>query len=291
MKLAIIGCGEVGRLYAEAAAAEFELVLCDAYPSPAAKELAGRLGVELKDAIGPWLGEVDRVWACVTGDVAVSVAEQAGAHLSPGAVYVDLSTANSADKRSAAAHLKGLGIGYADVAIMGAVGLTGVRTNLLAAGEQAQVALEDFTVLGAPARALADAQPGDAIALKLLRTVLTKGLEALGVEALVAAERQGVREELYQVLSDIDTEGFTSFLNAVVRTHVIHAERRFHEVDRAIAALEEAGLPSSVLAGTRQRYQQTVQARATHTPDPAVAETIDSAVTWLLETSTTPVHP
>src|SRR5687767_10674199 len=62
MKLAIIGCGEVGRLYAAAAAPHFELVLCDAYPSAAAQELAEQLGVELKSSIGPWLADMDRVW-------------------------------------------------------------------------------------------------------------------------------------------------------------------------------------------------------------------------------------
>jgi hypothetical protein len=71
----------------------------------------------------------------------------------------------------------------------------------------------------------------------------------------------------------------------VVRTHVLHAERRFHEVDRAIAQLDEAGLPSSVLAGTRERYEQTVQALKDSTPVPGTAENIDSAVSWLLESS------
>ncbi|WP_142060347.1 NAD(P)-binding domain-containing protein [Pseudarthrobacter sp. B4EP4b] len=285
MKLAIIGCGEVGRLYAAAAAPHFELVLCDAYPSAAAQELAEQLGVELKSSIGPWLADMDRVWACVTGDVAVAVAEQASGHISAGALYADLSTANSADKRKAAELLEAKSAGYVDIAIMGAVGLTEVRTNLLAAGTDAASAVTDFGHLGAPARALENATAGDAIALKLLRTVLTKGLEALGVEALIAAESQGVRAELYRVLEDIDTEGFTNFLNAVVRTHVLHAERRSHEVDRAIAQLDEAGLPSSVLAGTRERYEQTVQALKDSAPAPGTAENIDSAVSWLLESS------
>ncbi len=285
MKLAIIGCGEVGRLYVAAAAPHFELVLCDAYPSVAAQELANQLGVELHTSIGPWLADVDRVWACVTGDIAVSLAGQVAAHISPDALYVDLSTANSADKRKSASLLEAQSAGYVDVAIMGAVGLAGVRTNLLAAGTDAASAVADFEKIGAPVRALEDAGPGDAIALKLLRTVMTKGLEALGVEALVAAESQGVRQELYRVFKDIDSEGFTNFLNAVVRTHVLHAERRFHEVDRAIAQLDEAGLPSSVLAGTRERYEQTVRALSVSPPAPGTAEDIDSAVNWLLESS------
>ena len=59
----------------------------------------------------------------------------------------------------------------------------------------------------------------DAAALKLLRTILTKGLEALAVECLVAAEKQGIRTELYDAMSDVEAPaGFTNFLDMLVRT-------------------------------------------------------------------------
>ncbi|MEN0137763.1 MAG: NAD(P)-binding domain-containing protein, partial [Rhodococcus sp. (in: high G+C Gram-positive bacteria)] len=268
MKLAIIGCGEVGRLYARAATEAFEVVLCDAFPSPAARELVVELGLTLHEQIGEWLDGVDRVWSCVTGDVAASVAESAGEYLSAGALFVDLSTATPADKLHSSELLHAAGVEYADAVIMGAIGMTGLGTSLLVSGVAAQAAVTDFGAIGAPARALDNARPGDAAALKLLRTVLTKGIEALAVEALVSAEKQGVREELYRVLGDIDTQGFTAFLDAVVRSHLLHAERRSHEVDRAVAQLDQAHLPSSVLAGTRSLYERTVRSLADNPPGP-----------------------
>ena len=284
-KLAIIGCGEVGRLYARAAASHCEVVLCDTRPAPAARELAAELGVRLHESMGDWLGTVDRVWSCVTGDVAATVADHAGQYLPAGAVFVDLSTATPQDKRTSAQTLASRDVGYADAVIMGAIGLGGLDTALLVSGGGAGIAVEDFTAIGAPARALDDGRPGDAAALKLLRTVLTKGLEALAVECLVAAEQQGVREELYRVLADIDAQGFTSFLEAIVRSHLIHAERRLHEVQRAVAQLEQAQLPSSVLAGTQTRYSQTVRSLAAHPPAPDTSDSIESALAWLLSTS------
>lgn len=285
MKLAIIGCGEVGRLYAAAAAPTFDLRLCDSRPSPAAYVAASALGVELSDEFGPWLGRMDRVWSCVPGDVAEAAAAAALPFLTPGALYVDLSTATTAGKHAMGLHMAAQGVGYVDAAIMGAVALTGLQTQILVAGSAGEEAVADFAAIGAPARALARAEPGDAMTLKLLRTVLTKGIEALGVECLIAAESQGVRAELYRVLEDIDQAGFTSFLNAVVRTHVVHAERRSHEVDRAVAQLTDVGLPVTVLAGTRGRYDQTVQALLHTPPGPGTAEHIDSAVAWLLEST------
>lgn len=285
MKLAIIGCGEVGRLYARAAAESFEVVLCDAYPSPAARELAVEMGMSLHERAGDWLAGVDRVWSCVTGDVAAAVAEQTGSFLAQGALFVDMSTATPADKQSSADFLRGRGIEYADAVIMGAIGMTGLRTSLLVSGDAAEAAVADFATIGAPSRALENARPGDAAALKLLRTVLTKGVEALAVECLVSAEKQGVREELYRVLGDIDTQGFTAFLDAVVRSHLLHAERRSHEVERAVAQLDQAHLPSSVLAGTRTLYERTVHSLAAHPPGPDAAASIDSALAWLLSVS------
>ncbi|MDJ0377317.1 NAD(P)-dependent oxidoreductase [Cryobacterium sp. PH31-L1] len=285
MKLAIIGCGEVGRLYAAAAAEAFDVVLCDSFPSPQARECARRLDVELKETIGQWLGEMDRVWACVPGDVAHSAAEAALPFLRSDAVYVDLSTATTAGKKEMGQRMSARNVAYVDAAIMGAIALTGLQTPILLAGPRAEISLADFATIRAPARALADGEPGDAMTLKLLRTVLTKGLEALGVECLIAAESQGVRDELYLVLDDINQAGFTQFLNAIVRTHVVHAERRSHEVHRAIAQLNEIGLPGTVLAGTSERYKQTIRSLRETPPTPGTADHIDSAVGWLLEST------
>ncbi|MGT2490028.1 hypothetical protein ACU4GD_04545 [Cupriavidus basilensis] len=51
-------------------------------------------------------------------------------------------------------------------------------------------------------------------------------MEALAVELLMAAGRQGVREKLYGVLGDIDDSPLEDFINMLVRTHTIHAKRR-----------------------------------------------------------------
>lgn len=287
MKIAVVGLGEVGRTYAEALVAhgEHEVVLNDSRPSPAAEELSARIGDPIHTAPGPWLREVDRVWICVTGDVARPVADDLSHHLSSGTFVVDLTTASPQDKREIDATYKARGLQYVDAVIMGAIGLTGVKTAILGAGAGADVALRDLEAIGAPVRSLPEGRAGDAAALKLLRTVLTKGLEALGIECLIAAEQQGVRAELYDVLSDIDTAGLTHFLNAVVRTHVLHAERRGHEIHRAESQLEDFGLPSLLLGASQERFDLTVKSLTDDPPPAGTSDHIDSAVAWLLETT------
>ncbi|MFJ3214101.1 NAD(P)-dependent oxidoreductase [Streptomyces flaveolus] len=285
--LAIVGCGEVGRGFALGAvqAGWTSLSLCDVKPAPAAQALSAEHGLPLHEAVGPWLKDQGRVWSCVTGDVALAVAEQVMPHMTPGALFLDLSTASPEAKREGAVLATGYGLRYAEGAIMGAVGLTGLRTPLLVAGPDAEAAVDDLDAVGAPARALENGRAGDAVALKLLRTVMTKGLEALGVECLIAAERQGVREELYRVLGDIDEAGFIAFLNSVVRSHVTHAARRGQEIGRAADELDGAGLHSLLLGGARERFELTASALHTDPPPADTGTSVDAAVSWLLDTT------
>jgi 3-hydroxyisobutyrate dehydrogenase len=70
----------------------------------------------------------------------------------------------------------------------------------------------------------------------------------------------------------------------LVRTHVIHAKRRAHEVHDAQAELASQGLPSLVLPGVEQRFLTTashLERQPLPTPDPD----IDQALKWLLATA------
>lgn len=291
MIVAIIGAGEVGRAYASALAAAGHCAqLCDPRPPQAALELASRSGVEIHVAPGPWLASVDRVWLAVTGDLAVRVLSGLLPRLLPGTVVVDLTTASPDDKREAEKLARGVGVHYVDTVILGAIALTGARTPLLAAGPLAEAAMADFVALGAPVKTLPEAKAGDAAALKLLRTILTKGLETLAVECLVAAEQQGVRAQLYESMSDVDATGFTNFLDMLVRTHVQHCERRLHEVQRAGEQLASLGLPASMLAGSEQVYARTIAGRKSLPPPSAATADVPEALAWLADITQQPVH-
>jgi 3-hydroxyisobutyrate dehydrogenase len=120
--------------------------------------------------------------------------------------------------------------------------------------------------------------------LKILRSVFTKGMEALAVEMLTSAERQGVREKLYEQLSDIDRIPLRDFLDMLVRTHVVHAKRRAHEVHDAQAELAAQGLPSLVLPGVERRFRATAEALERRAPEAAQPDA-DQALQWLLSSA------
>jgi len=282
MHIAIIGLGEVGRCYAAALhGAGFELSLCEARPAPSATGLAADWGLAIHATPGAWLAQADWVLSCVTGTVALVVVQALVPLLAPGTAIADLTTASPDTKRRAAQQAAAHGLRYVDTAIMGAISLNLARTPLLAAGAGADAFKELLERAGARVQVLAGAAAGDAISLKILRSVFTKGMEALCVELLMSAEKQGVREQLYTQLSDIDQTPLRAFIDMLVRTHVVHAQRRAHEVHDAQGELAAQGLPSLVLPGVEQRFRHTASALEQQPPAMAAPD-IDQALQWLL---------
>lgn len=282
MHIAVIGLGEVGRCFAEPLhRAGYRLSLCEARPSPAAIELAQSLGLPIHPSAGEWLHDSDWVLSCVTGAVSLPVAKQVAPHMRKGAAIADLTTASPELKRNAVAFTAGLAVRYVDVAIMGGILIHRERTPLLVAGEGADAFKTLMEKIGSRVATIDNGAAGDAMSLKILRSVFTKGMEALSVELLMSAETQGVREKLYDQLLDIDQTPLRDFIEMLVRTHVVHAKRRAHEVGDARSEMASQGLPSTVLPGVEERFQKTAAALEAHPlalPEPRIEQALD----WLL---------
>jgi 3-hydroxyisobutyrate dehydrogenase-like beta-hydroxyacid dehydrogenase len=282
MHVAVIGLGEVGRCFAEPLLrAGYQVSLCEARPSPAAVELVQKLALPIHPDAGEWLKDVDWVFCCVTGAVSLAVTKQVTAHLRQGAAIADFTTASPAVKREGAAITTKSSVRYVDVAIMGGILINRERTPLLVAGE----GMDDFKAVmekaGGRVKAIEGGAAGDAMSLKILRSVFTKGMEALAVELLMSAEKQGVRDKLYEQLLDIDQTPLRDFIEMLVRTHVVHAKRRAHEVNDAQGELTAQGMPSTVLPGVAERFHKTARALEAHPlslPEPDIHQALD----WLL---------
>lgn len=282
MQIAIIGCGDVGRCYATAFSEAGHQVtdLCDSQSSAILERYATDVGAQLHSAPGSWLAKADLVVSSVFGGVALDVASQALPHMRKGAIYADFTTGSPDDLRAAGQLAQAANIDFADVAITGAISLGGSRTPLLCAGITADRLVELMRAIGAPIRTVGT-HAGDAVALKLLRSVFTKGLEALAVECLMAAEHRGIRNELYEVLSDLDQSPIKDFMETVVITHVRHAGRRFKEVQEARTQLQNEGIRPLAIDGVAMLFQRTSESIA---KQPLAAEpTIENSLEWLYE--------
>lgn len=260
MNIALIGCGEVGRCYASAllAAGQRVVRLYDVNTDNAAS-LSRDLNVSVEPGLGDWLSQADVVISAVFGGVALQVATNVMGWMRPGAIYADFTTAAPDDLREAARLSRQHDVDLVDVAVMGAIGMTGAKTALLCAGSAADSVAALMHTVGAKTT-IAGSEPGDAVSLKLLRSIFTKGIEALAIESMVAAEHKGLRNEFYDVLSDMDDAPISHFINSCVTSHVKHAGRRLKEVQEAQQQLRNDGFNPLSLQGVEGVFQRSAQA-------------------------------
>lgn len=255
--------------------------LCDLQPNAAVAAAVQAAGAQVHTAPGAWLAGADVVVSAVFGTVARSLFEACLPHLRDGAVYVDMTTADPGEMRECgelAQHgAQGRAVHFVDVAITGAVNLGGKKTPLLVAGGKAGFVQELFLPFGGSVRVVGE-QPGDAASLKLLRSIYTKGTEALAVECLVTAEQMGLREPLYAVLQDIDETPLRTLMESMARTHIPHSARRRNEVAEARQQMARHGLVPVVLPAVESLFAATAQAHAAH---PFTGSSADEAIDWL----------
>jgi 3-hydroxyisobutyrate dehydrogenase-like beta-hydroxyacid dehydrogenase len=151
------------------------------------------------------------------------------------------------------AHLKASGARIADASIMGTPHTDAHRLPMLASGPAAQEFLELMNPWGLRAE-FVEGELGAASGIKIMRSVIAKGLEALLVECMLGASRYGIDAA---VLASFDkfmaTRTFTSMANFLITTGSIHAERRSHEAEMSAEALIEAGVDPIMTRATVER--------------------------------------
>jgi len=185
----------------------------------------------------------DVVLSLNSAAAAVGAARSALDTLGADAIYADLNTAGPGLKRELA---ELVGPRFADVALLGTVPATGLRTPALASGPAGGAFADAFAPLGMPVEVVSEA-PGDAAALKLARSVFMKGIAAAAVESLEAAEALGRRDWLERQLADVLGE---PLLVRLVEGSRKHALRRTDEMEAARELLVELGIEPRVASAS-----------------------------------------
>jgi 3-hydroxyisobutyrate dehydrogenase-like beta-hydroxyacid dehydrogenase len=172
-----------------------------------------------------------------------------------GAIYADLSTSSAGLKRELAGVATAAGVGFVDVALMSPVPGHGLATPALASGPAVEAFVATMVPLGMPVEAAGD-EPGQAATRKLLRSVVMKGLAALIIESLRAAEAAGLTAEtwdnLVAQLSSIDGALVQRLVTGTGR----HAPRRVDEMVATVELLTELGVEPIMSRATLATLRQ-----------------------------------
>lgn len=207
------------------------------------------------------------ILSLVTAGQALAAAAESAQAIAPGALFLDMNSVAPSTKRAAAAEIERAGARYVDVAVMSPVHPLRLGVPLLVAGPHAAAGADALGRLGFGDVRQVGGEVGRASAIKMVRSVLVKGLEALTAECLLAAEAAGVRGEVLSSLEaswpGADWEGRIDYN---LDRMMVHGLRRAEEMDEVVGTLEDLGTGSVMSRATAERQRQLGLLRA---PAPA----------------------
>lgn len=205
---------------------------------------AEEAAVKITGTAAEAVGGAPIIFSLVTADQALIAAQDCAPHIAAGALWFDCNSCSPGTKRKAALAIEMAGGIYIDVAVMAPVHPRLHRTPLLVSGPQTSQALELLQALGMKP-ALAGDTVGQASAIKMFRSVMIKGIEALTGECLLSARRAGVEGEVLQSLQASDPGFDWAYRSAYsLERMMVHGERRAAEMREVSKTIAELGLPS-----------------------------------------------
>jgi len=186
--------------------------------------------------------QADWIFSAVTADQSLIAVQALVPGIRQGQVVIDINSVSPARKRNCAALINAAQGRYLDMAVMAPVHLRGHSTPVLIAGEPAADILCDLDTLGFVVRQVGDA-PGAATAIKMVRSLFVKGLEAITVETLLAAQASECFDEIVASLStSYPGLNWSDFPTYQFERTLKHGARRAAEMHESAATLNDLGL-------------------------------------------------
>ncbi|MXP40548.1 DUF1932 domain-containing protein [Altererythrobacter soli] len=250
-RVALIGFGEAGETFARAGAWNGRSRSWDILPARRAAMAA--CGVEAASSAAEALADAEIVLSLVTADAALAAAREYAPLLHEGTVWCDMNSVAPGTKREAAAAVEAVGGRYVDVAVMAPVQPAALAVPLLLAGPHAAPAQAMLTALGFAHTREVGKEIGRASAIKMIRSVMVKGLEALSSECAAAADAAGVFDE---VMASLDASekacGWAERVAYNRERMATHGLRRAAEMEESAKTLQALGVEPVMTRGTVQ---------------------------------------
>jgi len=223
------------------------------------KEAAESTGVRVASSARDAVREADMIISAVTAASSVEAARSVASDLAGNPYFLDINSVSPGRKQETAS-LLGERARYVDVAVIAAIHPARHRTPLLLSGPHAEGISPllhemdmQFSVVGP--------EVGSAAAIKMIRSVMIKGMEALTLECFLAAARAGVLDEVTVSLkNNYPTLDWAKIADYNLERMASHGERRAAEMEESAATLRELGLDPLMVESTvkRQREMGTI---------------------------------
>jgi 3-hydroxyisobutyrate dehydrogenase-like beta-hydroxyacid dehydrogenase len=212
-------------------------------------------GTSLLDSSESLAGASAILLSTVTADAAVEAAKQTSPFLTARHMYADLNSVSPATKQAIEGIITAAGAQFVEVAIMASVPPYGHRVPMLLGGKAANEFVERMAPYGMRLDVISD-QVGAASAVKMCRSIVIKGLEALLFECALGASRFGADARVFasldETLPGVNWERLAGYMISRV---LEHGERRAREMEEVAEMLRAIGVEPVMTEATAHRQE------------------------------------
>jgi 3-hydroxyisobutyrate dehydrogenase-like beta-hydroxyacid dehydrogenase len=260
-RIGLVGYGEVGKIFSAGlkprvqAMGAWDLKFADAATREAELANAAKSSVTAHGSMRELCEASDLVISAVTASNTLAVAEEAARCIRPGTVFLDLNSASPGTKQRAAAAIDAAGGHYVEAGVMTSVPPYGIRVPMLLGGARAAELAELLAAWEMDAKPVSD-RLGVASAIKMCRSVMIKGLEALVIESYATARAYGVEDHVLPTLQETFPSIDWSQQGAYLFSRVVqHGKRRAEEMRESANTVREAGFDPIMTASIADKQQ------------------------------------
>jgi 3-hydroxyisobutyrate dehydrogenase len=220
---------------------------------PQIRRRAGAAGATLVGGSAELTQACDVLLSTVTSSAALDAARQTAPFLASRHLYADLNSVSPALKRDIATVISATGASFVEAAVMAPVSPYGHRVPMLIGGPSAQRFVDTMTPVGMRLEAV-DGPVGKAAAVKMCRSIVVKGIEALLAECVLGASQYDAGDKVFASLQEtwpgIDWKQLADYTMGRV---VVHGERRAREMEEVAETLRAGGIEPIMAEATARR--------------------------------------
>jgi 3-hydroxyisobutyrate dehydrogenase-like beta-hydroxyacid dehydrogenase len=216
------------------------------------------IGVRRAGSAADAVRGADVIVSAVTAASSVEAARSVKAPVSGKPFFLDINSVSPGRKQETA-KLLGEAVRYVDVAVLAPIHPARHQTPMLLAGPHAPEISPLLTTLGMRV-SVAGAEIGAAAAIKMVRSVMIKGIEALTLECFLAAARAGVIDEVAASMkNNYPGLDWSKIVPYNLERMASHGERRAAEMEEVADTLRELGVEPLMAAATVKRQREMGQ--------------------------------
>jgi 3-hydroxyisobutyrate dehydrogenase-like beta-hydroxyacid dehydrogenase len=246
-RLGLVGYGEIGSTLGKGLReAGLQQIFCYdkyAFNGPYADLIQGRakeVGVTLVKSNKELADAAELIFSVTPGSASLESADSFAPVLTNRHTFLDFASATPKIKKGVADKLAPSGALLGDGSIEGTP-LQGYSMRMLSSGPAGERVREMLVPWGMQIEFTGPVL-GTASGIKILRSVLIKGIEALTDEMLLAARQYGIDESVLASASKTLARPWMDTVHSLTPSGVIHAKRRAEELEMSADAVQDAGV-------------------------------------------------